>query len=133
MELSILLARMLSIYFIIVGVALLMHRAYYQGTMNAYLKNDPLFLLSNILALITGIILVTLHNIWFPAWPVIITIIGWLSLVKGAFRLLFPTVGAGWRKRIINHDPFYFICAAITLVIGIVLAYYGYFVGIHIV
>ncbi|MCB0629898.1 MAG: hypothetical protein R2824_11815 [Saprospiraceae bacterium] len=38
-----------------------------------------------------GLILVNLHNIWIANWAVIITVISWLLLAAGLFRMFFPT------------------------------------------
>ncbi len=37
-----------------------------------------------------GLAVVRFHNRWLPAWTVTITILGWLMLVAGLFRLFFP-------------------------------------------
>ena len=48
--------------------------------------------LSGFLALIIGNLLVVSHNVWTADWRVIITIFGWLSLLKGVVRLFFPSI-----------------------------------------
>jgi VanZ family protein len=38
--------------------------------------------------------MVSFHNLWVADWRVVITIIGWLSILKGAIRILLPGRGA---------------------------------------
>ena len=37
-----------------------------------------------------GLAVVLTHNVWVADWPVLITILGWLTAIAGAFRLLAP-------------------------------------------
>ena len=46
--------------------------------------------LSGYIALIIGLITVILHNVWVADWRVIITILGWIALIKGIVRIGFP-------------------------------------------
>ncbi|MAG60088.1 hypothetical protein CMO96_04850 [Candidatus Woesebacteria bacterium] len=55
-------------------------------------KHSPAMYLSGFLALIIGNLLVVSHNVWTADWRVIITIFGWLSLLKGVVRLFFPSI-----------------------------------------
>lgn len=57
------------------------------------LVNDKGFtLLSGYIALTLGLVTVIFHNIWTGGWPVIITVFGWLSLIKGIVRIGFPEI-----------------------------------------
>jgi len=47
-------------------------------------------LLSGYLALTLGVATVILHNVWVADWRVVITIFGWLSVLKGVVRIGFP-------------------------------------------
>ena len=49
-------------------------------------------LVSGYLALIIGLATVILHNVWVADWRVVITVFGWLSLLKGIVRIGFPEI-----------------------------------------
>ncbi len=49
-------------------------------------------LLSGYLALSLGLVTIILHNVWVADWRVVITIFGWISLIKGISRIAFPGV-----------------------------------------
>ncbi|MHC4627575.1 MAG: hypothetical protein ACYTDV_11390 [Planctomycetota bacterium] len=46
--------------------------------------------LSGWVLLALGVITIILHNVWVVNWPVIITITGWASIIKGVTRMAFP-------------------------------------------
>ena len=80
---TIILAKILGLYFLAIGLAVLIDpdrfRKIYQQ-----IKNDENFLLmGGILALLIGAFVVSVHNNWVLGWPVIITLLGWVGLIKG--------------------------------------------------
>lgn len=52
--------------------------------------NRSFIFLSGYIALIIGLITVILHNVWVSDWRVVITILGWIALIKGVVRIGFP-------------------------------------------
>jgi hypothetical protein len=40
---------------------------------------------------VPGLAIVYFHNRWTVSWPVLVTVMGWLSLVVGLLRMVFPT------------------------------------------
>ena len=53
-------------------------------------KDKGFTLLSGYLALVLGLVTVILHNVWVADWRVVVTIFGWISLIKGTSRIAFP-------------------------------------------
>lgn len=53
-------------------------------------KDKEFVVTSGYVALIIGLFTVVMHNVWVSDWRVAITIIGWISLIKGLVRLAFP-------------------------------------------
>ena len=125
MNASIVLAKILGLYLIISGIGLLLNRKYYQSAAYNLAKNDGLLLFCSVIALILGLILVVFHNIWVANWPVIITVLAWLTLLKGGVRLLFPQT-AGKSARLLNDDRIYYSMLAICILLGLYLAYHGF-------
>jgi hypothetical protein len=53
--------------------------------------SDPGFLLqSGIMTLIIGVAIVVGHNVWDGSWRVVITVVGYLTLLKGIVLLAWP-------------------------------------------
>jgi len=85
MEYSMILARFWGFLFIILGIIFLKKNEIFK------LIKDRLFMIfSGYLALILGLVTVILNNLWVTDWRLAITLIGWISLIKGIVRIGFP-------------------------------------------
>ena len=60
------------------------------------LKDQKFTILAAFLAIIVGLINVLAHNVWEPDWRLIVTILGWLSLLLGLSLFTFPTIVGKW-------------------------------------
>ena len=77
-------------------------------------------------ALLAGLAIVNTHNLWVSDWRVIITILGWLAIVRGALSLLFPNKMYGVGETILASRSGTMIGAVIILVLGGFLSWMGY-------
>ncbi len=55
-----------------------------------FTKSPALCYLGGVLALFFGLFILIFHNTWDASWTTIITIIGWLSVIKGALLIACP-------------------------------------------
>ena len=90
MELSIYIARTLGIVYLTVGIGLFLFRETYILAFRKILESPGYALLGGFMAIVGGMAMVTYHNLWVNDWRVVITIIGWIALIKGAFLLTMP-------------------------------------------
>ena len=44
------------------------------------------------MAIIIGVLIIENHNYWEKSWIVIITLIGWMAVIKGIILIAFPTI-----------------------------------------
>jgi hypothetical protein len=54
------------------------------------IENRPFSLSYGLLSLILGLASVTLYNDWTPSWQVVVSLFGWLALLKGILVLAGP-------------------------------------------
>jgi len=80
---------------------------------------DPLLSL-----LILAIVLT--HNVWVANWRVLITLIGWLMLIRGAVRILAPETIMDYAKNLLRNKQIMPIAGGVTGVLGLVFCYFGY-------
>lgn len=97
METSLLLARIFGAYMTIVSIAYITNQKLLKSMLITFSKRIPLFL-SGIAALVFGVWVVSIHNIWSADWRVIITVIGWISALKGVIRIFMPNITLSWFK-----------------------------------
>jgi uncharacterized protein YjeT (DUF2065 family) len=126
MEISIIFARFLGLLYVAVGLGLLFNKNYYQKIFSDFLNNVAMLYIGGILALIFGFLLVTYHNVWVGSWVVIITVIGWLALMKGIFILVCPSLMQRFVQYLLNKPKFLQIEGVFALILGLVLGYFGF-------
>lgn len=123
---SILLAKILGLYFVGIGLAFLINQERLKNIYKQISRDEPFLLIGGILALLIGSVIVTLHNYWIMGWPVIVTIIGWWSLIKGFSILAFP----GFIKFfsfLQNKSKLFYTCLILVyVVLGLFLLYKGW-------
>jgi cytochrome bd-type quinol oxidase subunit 2 len=60
-------------------------------TLAEQVSRDPaLIFVSGILLFVAGLAIVRVHNRWTNGWPVLVTVLGWLAVLGGLARMLFP-------------------------------------------
>lgn len=90
------------------------------------LNDQSATIILGMFALLAGLAIVNTHNLWVLDWRVIITILGWLGIVRGALSLLFPTRMYGIGEAILASRLGPMIAAVILLVLGSILSWMGY-------
>jgi hypothetical protein len=81
----------------------------------------PLIYLNGILLFVAGLSIVRVHNRWTRGWPVIVTLVGWVAILGGLFRMFAPEV-----QRIGQNAPTTIITASLAGVIGVFLTFKAY-------
>jgi hypothetical protein len=125
---TIFLSRLLGLYFILVGLAMLVNRRAAVEIVMALVRNSPLMFMGGLIALVVGLAIVLAHNVWSGGvLPVIITIIGWIILIKGALILFLPPEqAAGFFLGSLHYENFLPLYAAFSLIFGAYLTYGGF-------
>lgn len=90
MQLSLFLAKILGLFIVIVSISLFCHRNVLKSYAVEASKNIPLIYFTGVVALLLGLMLVISHNIWEWNYRGVITLFGWLILIKGLIRLFWP-------------------------------------------
>jgi len=127
MDPSIFLAKLMGPILVVVGLGILINRAPSQAVAEEVVKSRALLYVSGVLALIAGLGIVLTHNEWDLSWQVIITIIGWLAVVRGLLRVLIPQQIGDFITRVLARSPQVLTgSGVVALILGAVLAWKGY-------
>lgn len=87
-------------------------------------KNKAIMSFWGAITLVVGITMVFVHNVWVLDWRVVITIIGWLTLIKGLDILLLPK---RMKKRWAKMEGWQWRTLFVSLFLsGLVLTYLGF-------
>lgn len=127
METSLFLARLIGPIFIIIGIGLFLNRDMYRTAAEEVFKSRALFYVFGALALAGGLAIVLNHNVWAWDWPVIITVVGWLMIVRGTFHILFPQQIGDLAARMLARGPqLLLVSGAVVFVLGAILSWKGF-------
>jgi len=124
MSLSNYLAEVWGISIVAVSLALLVKEKHLKR-LYASIETEENFFLWGLISLVTGVAMVLAHNVWVQNWQVIVTLLGWISLVKGLFILFFPELMKSCTKKLENKQLFPVILL-VSLFIGLVITYLGF-------
>src|SRR5579863_1637554 len=119
------LGRLIGLYSIIVSLAMVVHRQETVAMVTALFHDIPLLFLCGAIAVIGGLAMVLGHNIWSGgARPIIVTVVGWLTLIKGALLLfLLPDAASGVFLGALHYGQLFYLYVGISLLLGIYLTY----------
>ncbi len=129
MQTSIFIAKLPGPIFVLVGIALLVRREMFRGLLQDFLKSPALIYLAGVLGLLCGLALVLAHNVWALDWRLIITLVGWVSIVRAVVTIFAPQWIVSIGSKLLEHRMIFFGAGVIDLVVGFVLSYFGYLAG----
>ncbi|MBD3330353.1 hypothetical protein GF354_02370 [Candidatus Peregrinibacteria bacterium] len=88
MEISIFFARLWGSFFLVFGLLFIITR---QLGRTIEMTDDKAFVISTgYVTFLMGLVTVILHNLWVSDWRLIITLLGWSTLIKGIMKIGFP-------------------------------------------
>jgi hypothetical protein len=126
MQTSIFLARLLGPVLLVAGIALLINRKELDAIAQELLRNPLLLFLLGIIDFIIGLEIVLYHNVWVADWRLIITVLAWLLIMRGAFRVLVPDQARALGRKLFKNSSVVTGSLAVVAALGVVLSYFGY-------
>lgn len=55
-----------------------------------YTEDRTITISTGYITLLLGLVTVVAHSVWVWDWPIVITILGWSTLIKGVMKVGFP-------------------------------------------
>ena len=124
MEISNYLAQIWGISTVVILLALLIKEKHLKRFFSS-LDTENNFFLWGVISFVIGLAMVLTYNIWAWNWQVIITILGWASLLKGLLLLFCPETMVNYAKKI-NNEKWLPIWLMVLLIAGLVITYLGF-------
>ena len=118
------LAELWGVSIVIISLALLTNEKHLKRIFSKIESEESLFMWGFV-SLIIGLAMVLSYNVWMQGWQLIITIFGWLALIKGVALLFFPEQMKKQAKKLENQQwlP---VALVIFVFIGLVITYLGF-------
>lgn len=128
METSILIAKIIAIVYLSFGIGLLFNTSFYKKGIEELLDNAGYMILAGTSTIITGFLIIEYHNNWVKNWTVVITLIGWIALIKGILILTFPKAMVFF-KPMFQYDNLYKYLAPLVILFGLIFSYFGFYLN----
>jgi len=125
---TIYLSRLIGLYCVLVVPSMIIRKQATVFAVEALLRNLSMMLVLGIITVIAGLAMVLAHNIWRGgALPVVVTLVGWLALIKGLLILILPAdavaeILMSW----LRHPQLFYVSMISPLLLGIYLTYCGF-------
>jgi len=126
MQNSIFIAKLVGPVVTAFGLSLLLNRDAIQEMIDTALSHKAVIVLAGLPPLIAGLAIVNTHNSWTAGLPLVITLFGWLAVIGGLLRIIFPGVAQTAGKLILKNNAILPVATAVWLAFGAYLVYQGY-------
>lgn len=119
--------QLLGFTFFAIGVGMLLDPEFVKK-MLAELERSLLgTFLGGLISLVIGYFLVIFRESDANGWSLVLTLIGWIALIKGLIFLMFPQATVNLYKKIIVDKSYTKFMGWFSLVLGTALLYLGFF------
>jgi len=121
---TIYLGKLIGLYCVLLALSMMSHKQATVETMTALIHEAPVLLFVSIMAMVGGLAIVLAHNVWSGgALPVVVTLVGWISLIKGLIFLLLSPERSLVYFEALRYGQLFYVYMSITLIIGIYLTF----------
>ena len=126
MDRSTYLAKLFGPVLVILGLSLLVRGQSFVGVFQDILYSPTLIFVLCVLGLLGGIAVILAHNVWAKDWRLVITILGWASVIESAVWLIVPHTMLQRIVMPLLTPSFLLVYGIVVLLLGGVLSYFGY-------
>jgi hypothetical protein len=120
------IAALLGPTLIAIAASIFINLNVWPAVVDQAFHNPALVFVTGYPLFVAGLTIVYFHNRWTRSWPVVVTVLGWLTLVSGLSRILFPTRLAGIATSATQTTSVMPIAALVTLAVGAFLSFKAY-------
>src|SRR6516164_1668892 len=90
MQLTIFLAKLIGLTMIIVSFYTLAQKRTVIALIKAMIDDRPLMFFIELVGMIAGLAMVLAHNIWSGTLAIVVTLIGWMLLIRSLVWMVLP-------------------------------------------
>lgn len=118
--------QLIGLAYAAMGMGGLINRDSFRHVAEGFASSPALLFVTGILTLVLGFLIVSFHNVWVMGWTVLITVFGWIALVKGILIFLFPAFYLRVSGAMKKGGRFMRVYAGVVLAIGIFFLLLGF-------
>lgn len=120
------LARIVGPYLVIMAVTLFARQSALPQLLTDFVRDDPLVLATGAFTLMAGLTMIALHHHWTSAAAIVLSLIGIVVALKGAWLMAAPVLGAELTDAVVRRPSILLTAAGVELLVGLWLSYVGW-------
>jgi hypothetical protein len=121
------LSKLIGLFCLLYSLSMFAHREATLSAVGALATEPGALLVLGVVVLASGIAMVLGHNVWSGgALALVVTIVAWLTLLKGLFLTLLSPAGAAAYLSTMHYEQLFYVYAGVTLALGAYLTYGGF-------
>jgi len=119
------LSRLIGLYCLLASLIMFWQKQAMVEIEHTIVHDPAMLFMLGIFTLIAGLAMVLAHNQWSGgALPVAVTLIGWITLIKGLLIAVPQAAVSLWSH--LQYERFYYLYVGISFAIGVGLTYAGF-------
>ena len=120
------LFQLLGLTYVAVGAGLWIQPGYSLRLTKSFAESPAALYLAGLLAVTAGFLLVGVHHSQGMHWPLLLTIFGWIALIKGLWILVLPQSMASMLKSWKPNPGLLSLQAILVIAIGTLFLWLGW-------
>ena len=121
---SIFLAKLVGLYYLIFALLCLFRKKQVAGVAKELIASKSALAVSAEISMLFGLVIVIDHSIWEMSWRGLITLLGYLMILRGIMRFAFQAQVKKFAAMMMSKC--FWPTIIVTLIIGIYLTYCGF-------
>jgi len=118
--------QLFSLVYLAVGVGMFLNRDFYTKLFADFCENAAVMYLGGVAALAIGFVILAHRGLACTHdWSMILSLIGWLALIKGVLILVFPKSMIKLTRAMLKESLFK-LWAVVIIIIALALAFLGF-------
>jgi uncharacterized protein YjeT (DUF2065 family) len=120
--------QLVGLAYLAAGLGMLINSKFYRRMIDQMLDSPPIIYLSGFMALAVGYLLISFYGSRHADLRLILTIIGWLALIKGLTSIIQPQLLIKISRGFMRSDKAVAGAGLVMTVLGIAMLYIGFMV-----
>jgi hypothetical protein len=121
------LSRLVGLFTLVVAASMIVDKPQAMATMAALLHDRSALIIIGLLGTAAGMAIVLAHQVWSGGpLPVVVTLLGWVILIRGMVLLFLPPPAAARLVEWFRFDEFFYPYLGFAAGLGLYLAVHGF-------
>lgn len=122
------LSRLIGLAALILSAAIFIDKPPMLAAIDLMNQDRGVLYLLGVGGVVAGLAIVLTHNIWSQGlWPLVVTLAGWLILIRGVLVLVLPAATIGRIVDGLGYGRYFHWYGILPLLLGAYLTYCGFF------